>query len=71
VTLGLYKTIEALAELAVVALAFYAIYNGADPMLAFALTSVVVGGWKVIEFLAVYADELSEASEAAREVDDD
>lgn len=70
VTLAAYKTIEALAELAVVALAFYAMYVGADPMLVFGLTSVVVGGWKVVEFLAVYADEIDRALDAAGDVDD-
>ncbi|AXR79001.1 hypothetical protein [Natrarchaeobaculum sulfurireducens] len=64
VTLATYKSIEAMAELAVVALAFYSIYHGADPLLAFALTAVVVGGWKVVEFLAVYADDLAEARDA-------
>ena len=63
-TLATYKTIEAIAELAVVALAFYAIYNDADPLTVFALTSVVIGGWKVVEFLIVYADELSAVRDA-------
>ena len=62
VTLATYKTIEALAELAVVALAFYVIQQGGDPMLTFGLTAVVIGGWKVVEFLAVYADDIAQAA---------
>ena len=70
VTLATYKTIEAMAELAVVALAFYAIYNGADPLLTFSLTGVVIGGWKVVEFIAVYADDIQQAQDAVRDDSD-
>lgn len=63
VTLATYKTIEALAELALVALAFYVILEGGDPMLTFSITAVVIGGWKVVEFFAVYADDIARARE--------
>ena len=44
-TLGLYKLIESLAELAAVFLGFYAISQGADPLLTFMAVAVIVGGW--------------------------
>jgi len=67
-TFAVYKSIEALAELAAVLLGFYAIYNGADPFLTFMAVAVIVGGWKVLEFLAVYADEITQVS---AQLDDD
>ena len=63
-TLGLYKLIESLAELAAVFLGFYAISQGADPLLTFMAVAVIVGGWKVVEFLAVYADDIGTLAEA-------
>lgn len=70
-TLLTYKTIEAAAELALIALAFYTVYQGGDPMTVFILTAVAVGGWKVAEFLAVYADDIQEAAEFVQDATDD
>lgn len=66
-TLGLYKLVESLAELAAVFLGFYAISQGADPLLTFMAVAVIVGGWKVVEFLAVYADDIGTLAEAVSE----
>lgn len=63
-TIGLYKLIESLAELAAVFLGFYAISQGADPLLTFLAVAVIVGGWKVVEFLAVYADDIGTLADA-------
>ena len=66
-TLGVYKAIESLAELAAVFLGFYAISQGADPLLVMLAVSVIIGGWKVVELLAVYADDISTVAEAISE----
>ena len=73
-TLGAYKMIESLAELAAVFLGFYAISQGADPLLVMLAVAVIIGGWKVVELLAVYADDIStvaEALDAASDTEED
>jgi len=69
-TLGAYKLIESLAELAAVFLGFYAISQGADPLLVMLAVSVIIGGWKVVELLAVYADDLGAIAQAMEDVKD-
>ena len=69
-TLGVYKAIESLAELAAVFLGFYAISQGADPLLVMLAVSVIIAGWKVVELLAVYADDISTVADAISESND-
>ena len=69
-TLGAYKIVESLAELAAVFLGFYAISQGADPLLVMLAVSVIIAGWKVVELLAVYADDISTVADAISESND-
>lgn len=48
-TVRLYKTVKALTQLAVVAIAFYAIAEGADPTYVFAGVVVSVAGPEALE----------------------
>jgi lysozyme family protein len=50
-SLKAYKTIKALTQLSAVATGFYAIAEGAAPMVTFALVATIVSGPEVLETL--------------------
>jgi len=56
----LYKSIKALTDLAAVILAFYAIQAGLDPSTAVIFVAFVLGGWELVESLALREFELAE-----------
>lgn len=51
VSLKTFKSIKALTQLAGVAVGFYAISQGADPLTAFALVAFLVNGPEALEYL--------------------
>jgi phytoene/squalene synthetase len=51
VSLKVYKSIKALAQLSAVATGFLAIAEGADPLTTFALVATIVSGPEVLETL--------------------
>lgn len=56
VSLKVYKSIKATAQLAAVATGFLAIAEGADPMTAFALVAVIVAGPEAVETIIANGD---------------
>ena len=60
VTLAVYKTIKALTQLVAVAGGFYAISEGADPTMTFALVALIVSGPEAVETILASADTREE-----------
>jgi len=61
----LYKSIKALTDLAAVILAFFAIEAGLDPSTAVIFVAFVLGGWELVESLALKEFERTERENAS------
>ena len=72
----IYKLAEGVAEVILVLVAGYAIYNGADPLASLAIAAIIIGGWRVVEAVVIIATNLdpktvSEISDGLEAMDRD
>ena len=67
VTLHVYKLIKAVTDLAAVALAFYAIQAGLEPVNALLFVAFVLGGWEMVEVLALRDNATARARDGDRD----
>jgi len=65
ISVYVYKSIKAATDLAAVVLAFYAIQAGLDPSTAVIFVAFVLGGWELVESLALKEFERTERENAS------